>query len=112
MSTTSLSLLVAFWAAIAIPDLPLRGHELADAAEMSVKDQWVRQTLLTLDKPVVSFRYDGSPSARLMPGWEKAPIETDTVSSGQTRYVMSWTDPATGLEVRVVAVNDSDYPAV
>src|SRR5208282_340566 len=30
----------------------------------------------------------------------------------RTQYVMTWTDPATGLEVRVVAVDYGDYPAV
>jgi len=79
---------------------------------MSAKDQWVRQRLLSLNQPVVSFIYDGTPSEHLMPGWMMAPLETKMLSNGQTRYMMKWTDPATGLEVRVVAVDYSDYPAV
>ena len=97
---------------IVVLNAPARGDELVTLGEMSAKDQWVNRTLLSADRPVASFRYDGKSSAELLNGWSRAPIETQSLSNGRTQRVLQWTDPATGLEVRIVVVDYRDYPAV
>ena len=95
-----------------IAQAAVRGDEFVNPAEMSAKDEWMAHALLSMDKPVVSFRYAGVPSSELLPGWRKAPIETTALPGGRTQRVVTWSDPASGLEVRLVAVDYSDYPAV
>jgi alpha-galactosidase len=91
---------------------PIRGDELVGPDEMTAEAKWVQGTLLSLDKPVVSFRYNGAPSGELLPGWKRSPISNEPLPDGRTRHRLSWTDPATGLEVRIVALEYGDYPAV
>ena len=104
--------LTASWIAILIMNGVARADEWVTQDEMSAKAQWVKHTLLSPEHPVVSFRYNGTSSEQLLAGWRKTPIETQQLSDGRTQYVMRWTDPVTGLEVRVVAVEYGDYPAV
>lgn len=89
-----------------------RADENSLPAEAAAEQQWTRHNLLDLDRPVFSFRYDGIPSAQLLAGWTKAPVETTAESGGRTRRVLRWTDPRTGLEVRLESVEYSDFPAV
>lgn len=103
---------IVLWAIIQMANVPLWADELVTPDEMLLKDQWVKQTLLSFDRPVVSFQYNGTPSSQLMGGWRHSPIETQELPGGRTRHVMTWTDESTGLEVRVEVVDYSDYPAV
>ncbi|MBP5738995.1 MAG: alpha-galactosidase, partial [Abditibacteriota bacterium] len=56
-----------------------------------------------------SFKYGGASSDTLLPGWNKTEtVETpDDVSVKRTT---TYTDPATGLEVKMVAVDYGDFP--
>ena len=107
-----LSLPIALWAIIQVTSPSALADQWVTPDEMKAKEQWVQQTLLSLDRPVMSFCYNGTPSARLLAGWQKRPIEIQHLPDDRTQYTMTWTDPATGLEVRVVAVDYGDYPAV
>jgi alpha-galactosidase len=91
---------------------PVRGDAFVGPEEMSAKAQWLQGTLLSIDKPVVSFHYHGEASGVLLPTWQKSPLSSKALSDGRTQYRMTWTDPATGLEVRVEAVEYGDFPAV
>jgi alpha-galactosidase len=86
-------------------------EEWVTANEMESKDQWVTQRLMSPGRPVFSFRYHGESSAQLLPKWQQK-TEIKNVSDGRTRRVITWTDPVTQLEVRLEAVDYSDYPAV
>ncbi|MGO9241093.1 MAG: alpha-galactosidase [Bryobacteraceae bacterium] len=57
------------------------------------------------------FRYDGRESAEFLKDW---PIERTTRPLGPNRseHVATYTDPQTGLVVRAVAVEYSDFPVV
>ena len=112
MSHMRFILPIAFCATIQFTCPSARADQWVTPEEMKAKEQWVQQTLLSPDRPVVSFCYNGTPSARLLAGWQKKPIETQHLPDERTQYVMTWTDPATGLEVRIVAVDYGDYPAV
>lgn len=83
-----------------------------NAAESTARKNWVRDHLGTGSAPVFSFFYGGQSSAQLLPQWIQSPIESSILNHGGTRRTRRWTDPATGLEVRLVSVEYSDYPAV
>src|SRR5579863_1586356 len=68
-----------------------RADDLVSQEELASRDQWVRTVLLSGDKPVVSFRYDGTPSSQLLPGWRKGPPETSQLPGGRTRHSVTWT---------------------
>ncbi len=62
-------------------------------------------------QPPFSFVYGGKPSAELLPQWESRQ-ETRPLEHGRTEHVMWRRDPATGLEVRCVAVAYAGFPTV
>lgn len=62
-------------------------------------------------RPPFSFVYDGKKSADLLSGWNysaKPSVQGNARSDSEVTY----TDPATGLEVRIVTTIYSDFPAV
>lgn len=58
-----------------------------------------------------SFLYDGKRSGNLLPGWrvERATKDLDAL---RTQLQVQYTDPATGLIARVVAIMYRDFPTV
>jgi alpha-galactosidase len=112
MKSNRRCLLLAFAAALLVAKPPVRGDDLVAPDEMAAKGRWVRGTLLSVDRPVVSFLYNGIASGELLPGWRRSLTTGQAQPDGRTRYQLKWTDPATGLEVRVEAVDYGDYPAV
>jgi alpha-galactosidase len=88
------------------------GDEFVGPDEMSAKARWVQGTLLSLEKPIVSFHYEEKASGELLPAWQKSPLSSKAMSDGRTQYRLEWTDPVTGLSVRVEAEEYGDYPAV
>jgi alpha-galactosidase len=81
-------------------------------AEMKIKSIWVKEHLLNTD-PILpfSFIYDGKPSSELFKTWQKK-NETNKLDDNRTQYTHIWTDAKTGLEVRCVAVEYTDYSVV
>jgi alpha-galactosidase len=80
--------------------------------EMKMKNQWVQEHLTDAKaKPPFSFVYDGKASDGLLTEWSKK-VESGKVDANRSQRTMTWTDPKTGLEVRCVAVEYADYPAV
>jgi alpha-galactosidase len=82
--------------ALWLSDLPLR-----DGPESSLFD-----TALPF-----SFVFDGKPSAALVKTWE-VKREPPPLDAQRTERTVTWTDPKTGLQVRMVAVAYSDFPTV
>lgn len=105
-------LLVLSYAVLAFTSVACGRDEFVTPAEMAAKDAWVQRNVFAIDRPVASFIYGGVPSAELLPGWRKAPIVTSDLGEGRTRSVQRWTDPVTGLELRIVSVDYRDFPAV
>jgi len=58
-----------------------------------------------------SFVYDGKASEALLGEWPKK-VETKKLDANRTEHTLRWTDSKSGLEVRCVAVDHADYPAV
>jgi alpha-galactosidase len=80
--------------------------------EMKMKNQWVQDHLTDAKaKLPFSFVYGGKPSEALLAEWPKK-IEEKKLDANRTEHTLRWTDPKSGLEVRCVAVDYSDYSAV
>jgi alpha-galactosidase len=61
--------------------------------------------------PPFSFIYDNQPSDKLLPNWRVTRSQR-TLDPERTEHVSTWTDPRTGLLVRMVGVSYHDSPAV
>lgn len=88
--------------------------------DMRVARQWSSQHLgigkkdgggLDLSELPFSFVFSGKPSADLLDGW-KASRDSRSLDNGRTEHTLTWTDSATGLSVRCVAVEYRDFPVV
>lgn len=84
------------------------------AAELAALARWTAALLGAADTPpafAFSFTCGGRPSAELLPGWtctrQRPQAEDDC-----TRHTLTWTDPETGLAIRVEATVFADRPAL
>jgi alpha-galactosidase len=83
-------------------------------AEMALARDWIASSFARAKKeqsPPFSFIYDGKISKDLLPGW------TFKASAGKMdgnliRRTQAYADPATGLEVRLEAIQYKDFPTV
>jgi len=58
-----------------------------------------------------AFTFNGVPSDRLLSAWPRR-LESTPIGKQRTRHTMTWKDPGSGVEVRCVAVDYGDFPAV
>ncbi len=58
-----------------------------------------------------SFLYGGQSSATLLPTWQRTHRE-ETAANGRQRHTITYTDPASGLEVRCEATVFAAHPAI
>ncbi|OHB80795.1 MAG: hypothetical protein A2V98_14145 [Planctomycetes bacterium RBG_16_64_12] len=99
-----------------------QSHDQADWADASVTQAGGTQvyldqmpllrpaTVFSTDAPF-SFVYGGKPSSELLPGWKHERQDHDP-AEGARRARVSYTDPATGLEVAYDVKVYCEYPAV
>ena len=66
---------------------------------------------MKFNESAFSFVYGGKPSAELLPAWKQKQA-TRALSNGRKETALTWSDPATGLEVRCVSVEYGDFDAV
>jgi alpha-galactosidase len=84
--------------------------EKQDAAHRP--NQWLSEHLLSeTSQPPFSFAYDRQGSSALLKAWQKK-IETNQLDGGRTEHIVIWTDPKTGLVVRVKALEFANSPVV
>lgn len=62
-------------------------------------------------EPGFSFTYGSQPSAELLTGWQVERGQR-ALDAQRTEHIVTYSDPATGLQVRCVAVEYADFPAV
>jgi alpha-galactosidase len=78
--------------------------------EMAKARQWAAGTFEGVE-PYFSFTYDGKSSAELLKTWECK--RTSRVLDGKgAEHTIAYTDPKTGLVIRVVGIEYRDYPTV
>jgi alpha-galactosidase len=87
--------------------------EMVKSEEVQRKDKWVQENLLDAEATMpFSFTYGGQPVGELLPTWKLNKAEPKKLEDGRTQYTVTWADPKSGLEVRCVAIEYSDYPVV
>ncbi len=82
------------------------------AGEIQVASQWTERYFSPGAQVVpFSFVYGGRPSAELLTTW---PVTRDQkqLDRNRSQRSLSWKDPKTGIEVRCVAVEYTDWPVV
>lgn len=62
-------------------------------------------------EPPFSFVYGGKPSAELLPMW-KVERASKKLDLNREQRAITWTDPATKLQVRCVSIEYKDFPTV
>jgi alpha-galactosidase len=82
-------------AVIWLGDLPIEGQQ---------------KSPYTTDPPF-SFVYDGKPSAEFLSSW-KVERQSINIDNNREEHKVIYTDPNTGLEIRCVAIEYSDFPTV
>jgi alpha-galactosidase len=78
--------------------------------ERATAEKWFNTTFDGKTVPF-SFVYGGKPSAELLPSWDKKTL-AETLDEKRISQTISWTDPATGLEVVLKAIRFTDFPTV
>jgi alpha-galactosidase len=66
---------------------------------------------LPVSGPLFSFVYDGKPSGTLLSNWPRKG-DTKKLDESHTQHTITWSDPKTHMEVRLVAVSYHDFPVV
>jgi alpha-galactosidase len=82
--------------------------------EFRLRDEWLGGTSIrgsNLTQVPFSFVYDGKRSTDLLQSWQ-GKHETRKLDAQRTEHTLICTDPATGLQVRCVAIEYSDFPIV
>jgi alpha-galactosidase len=89
-----------------------RAAEIVQPAAMQRKGQWAKEHLLSAPTRLpFSFVYGKQPSAQLLSTWLKKTTEQQ-LDPNRVQHTVTWTDPKTGLEVKCVAVEYTDYPVL
>lgn len=78
----------------------------APAAEMAQRDAWVAANPIPF-----SFKYDGRPSATFLGYWPNK-TRVQHLDSWRTEKILTWTDPISGLSVRLDTIAYRDFPTV
>ncbi len=74
--------------------------------------QWLAEHLLnTNSEPPFSFVYGRQASGALLKAWPRK-TESRQLDGYRAEHTVSWTDPKTGLRVRLVAIDDTNSPAM
>ncbi len=77
-----------------------------------MKAPWFKEHLAGAKSALpFSFTYDGQPSAKWLAEWP-VKVADERLDANRIRHTLTWADPKTGLEVRCVAVDYADFPAV
>jgi len=82
--------------------------------DMEIRDKRHEERLLPIDRFSTlpfAFLYDGVPSDAILRTWPSR-METTRLDANRTRYIRTWKQPHSNLEVRCVAVDYADFPAV
>jgi alpha-galactosidase len=86
--------------------------ELNNQADAHHPNPWLSEHLLSeTAQPPFSFVYDRQGSSALLKAWPKK-IETHQLDASRTEHIVLWTDPKTGLQVRVKALEFANSPVV
>lgn len=88
------------------------GAAADQAAQDHPHERWLQEHLLSDQAQLpFSFVYDKQGSGALLKAWPKK-IETKQLDSIRTEHIVSWTDPKSGFQVRMEALEFAHSPVV
>jgi alpha-galactosidase len=111
------ALAVAIVAAIALllTAVPVCADAVGPAPEeISIKSAWVAKNLLDeKGAPPISFKYGATTRSKFYKSqsWKREASERK-LDANRTEHVITWTHAMSGLQIRLVAVDYSDFPVV
>jgi alpha-galactosidase len=82
--------------------------------ELRLRDEWLGGTSIggsNLANAPFSFVYDGKPFVASLKNWQTK-HDAQKLDAQRTEHTLIYTDPATGLQVRCVAVEYGDFPTL
>jgi alpha-galactosidase len=81
--------------------------------EMDAAEEWALRLTAqaSATRPPFSFTYGDKPAGKLLPDW-RFDSQTAAAGAAHTQHVLTYTDLATGLQVRLEANQHHDFPAV
>src|SRR5580765_5702157 len=95
---------------VALTVTTIEADDIVGPDNMRQKNQWVQEHLLdTKPKLPFSFVYGKQASNALLTVWTKK-TETKQLDGARTQRTIVLTDPKSGLEVRLVAVDYAEFP--
>jgi alpha-galactosidase len=92
--------------------VPAAGLDKAEKQDRNQENKWLKEHLLNVEaQPPVSFVYDRQGSSALLKVWQKR-TESRQLDSVRREHIVAWTDPKTGFQFRVEAVEFANSPVV
>jgi alpha-galactosidase len=92
--------------------VPAAGLDKAQKQDRNQENKWLKEHLLNVEaQPPVSFVYDRQGSSALLKVWQKR-TESRQLDSVRREHIVAWTDPKTGFQFRVEAVEFANSPVV
>src|SRR5882762_9259018 len=90
----------------------VKAADLDKPTDMPQDNRWLKEHLLN-DKAQLpfSFAYDRQGSNALLKVWPRK-TETKQIDSNRTEHTVLWSDPKTGLQVRLEAMEFANSPVV
>jgi alpha-galactosidase len=96
----------------ALASIAIAVAELVKLEAVRQSNQWSKENLPDFKaKMPFSFVYDSQASDKVLASCSKS-THTEQLDVDRTQRTITWIDPKTGLEVRCMAVDYADYPAV
>jgi len=90
----------------------VKAADLDKPTDMRQDNRWLKEHLLNDSAQLpFSFAYDRQGSNALLKVWPRK-TETKQIDSGRTEHTVLWTDPKTGLQVRLEAMEFANSPVV
>jgi alpha-galactosidase len=107
------SALLAGFVLLTLGGATAAGDVAPTPGELSDAHQWTAANLTGVQQTNLpfSFSLEGKPSAGFLKSWALH-AASRPVDDRRTQHSVVWTDPRTGLQVRCVAVEYRDFPAV
>jgi len=92
--------------------VPAAGLDKVEKQDRNQENKWLKEHLLNVEaQPPVSFVYDRQGSSALLKVWQKR-TESRQLDSVRREHIVAWTDPKTGFQFRVEAVEFANSPVV
>ena len=105
-----LSFLILLFTGVCLP-LGAQSQTTLNGKSVNV-ERWITSQFAKGKTPPFSFLYDGKPSATLLKTWKHSLVRLTSDEENQLRYLVTYTDQATGLKVECEVTGWKDFCSV